>query len=173
MYQQQTVAEAQRANVEAGFESIERWFERREPADRDGSRWADERLGSGTRMATEPPGCVLIVDDNLGYAENIAEILAFSGWSTRVAGSAEEVLSTALTAECNVLLTDFRLPGMNGVELIKTLRRQALKPVCIVMTSCATGETEVAARGVGVRLLHKPLNILLLNGFLRDVEGSA
>ena len=123
--------------------------------------------------AAEQPGCVLIVDDNLEYAENIAEILAIDGWSTHVAGSAEEALSVALAAEFNILLTDFRLPGMNGVELIKTMLRQDLKPVSIVMTAYASEETESFARKVGARLLHKPVDLPGLNQLIRDEQGSA
>jgi DNA-binding response OmpR family regulator len=113
------------------------------------------------------------VDDNLEYAENIAEILDIHGWRTRVAASAEEALSTALTAPCDVLLTDFRLPGMNGVQLIESLRRQDLKPVAIVMTAYASEETESFTRKVGARLLHKPLSLMGLNQLIRDERGSA
>src|SRR6476620_7473044 len=54
---------------------------------------------------------VLIVDDNLALAENIAEILQLDGHIARVAGSAEELFSNAWEDELDVVVTDYRLPG--------------------------------------------------------------
>ena len=64
---------------------------------------------------------VLIVDDNVGLAENIAEILELEGHETRVAITAAEGLSQAASWNQDVVITDYRLPDNNGAELVSIL----------------------------------------------------
>src|SRR4051812_6411055 len=66
---------------------------------------------------------VLIVDDNQDLAENIAEILSMRGFATEIATSAEEALPKALPDGPGIVVSDFRLPGMSGADLIREIRR--------------------------------------------------
>ncbi len=68
------------------------------------------------------PRCVLIVDDNVELAENITEILEIDGHITAVATSAEEGLASARERQPDVVVTDYRLPGMKGPDFVKRLR---------------------------------------------------
>lgn len=117
-------------------------------------------------------GHILIVDDNLGLAENIAEILEGQGHTTDVAASAEEALGKALTRDFSVLVTDFRLPGMNGIELVRTIRHRGQHVVAIVISAYADEETMTAASEVGARFLEKPLNCATLNSLIVGREGA-
>src|SRR4051812_7001948 len=79
--------------------------------------------GSHDRFsAMRPHGNILIVDDNLELADNLAEILGTVGYRAKVAASAEGALAELRTGGCDAMITDFRLPGRNGAELIATLR---------------------------------------------------
>ena len=62
---------------------------------------------------------VLIIDDNLNLADNIAEILQLDDDTTPVAGSAEEAFRDAGEGEPDVVVTDYRLPGINGAAFVK------------------------------------------------------
>ena len=73
---------------------------------------------------------VLIVDDNVGLAENIAEILGIDGHSTVVAASAEEALAMAFASEPEVIVADYRLPGINGADLVKAVPEDANPVLC-------------------------------------------
>ena len=118
-------------------------------------------------------GLVLIVDDNVELAENIAEILEIAGHSTDIATSAEEALRKALTHEFRVLVTDFRLPGMNGVDLVRMMRRHGHQVAAIVISAFADDGTIAAARAAGARFLEKPLDCTILEALVRGPEGSA
>src|SRR5919201_1415379 len=98
-------------------------------------------------------GRVLIVDDNVGLAENIAEILESEGHATEVAASAEEALNRGLTARVSVLITDFRLPGMNGAELVRHLRRQWQNLHAVVISAHSDDETIGEAREAGAEFM--------------------
>ena len=65
---------------------------------------------------------ILVVDDNVPLAENLAEIFELDGHTTQIAASAEEAFAKALENEPDVVVTDYRLPGMNGAALVKHLR---------------------------------------------------
>jgi CheY-like chemotaxis protein len=116
---------------------------------------------------------VLIVDDNVGLAENIAEILDGEGYVTEIAASAEEALTRARAQEFNVLLTDFRLPGISGIELIRSLRREGQHPRAVVISAYGDDLTMNAALDVGAKFLGKPVDVPALNGYLRGVQGLA
>lgn len=116
---------------------------------------------------------VLIVDDNVGLAENIAEILDGEGYATQIAGSAEEALTKAREAEFKLLVTDFKLPGLSGVELIQSLRLEGQEPRAVVISAHMDDRTMNAAQDVGAHFLGKPVDLYRLNRFLRGGEGLA
>ena len=61
--------------------------------------------------------CVLIVDDNLELAENIAEILEDEGFDCDMADSAEHALERLASTRFSLVISDIRMDGMTGVEL--------------------------------------------------------
>jgi CheY-like chemotaxis protein len=73
---------------------------------------------------------------------------------------------------CDCLITDYHMPGMNGVELIRTLRRSHLL-VCMVLTGSDGGSIEGGAREAGaVAVLRKPMDPRLLLKLLEAVSGA-
>jgi DNA-binding NtrC family response regulator len=117
---------------------------------------------------------ILIVDDNVALAENLAEVLALEGYRTDVAASAEEALASALSADLSVVVTDFRLPGLDGAELVTRLRERRLGMRFVVISGHTDDGTIDRAREAGARFFPKPLDLEALRRFLRDgVTGSA
>jgi DNA-binding response OmpR family regulator len=122
-------------------------------------------------MAMSTPRQVLIIDDNLDLAENIAEILQMEGHSTNVAGSAEEAFPRALQSEPDVVVTDYRLPGINGVDFIKQFRQTRMHVRAIVISAYTDEATINQARDAGAAFMAKPVDFKLLGRWVR--EGSA
>jgi two-component system, response regulator PdtaR len=111
---------------------------------------------------------VLIVDDNINFAENIAEILEMSGYTTEVTGSAEEALPRAMASEVTVVVTDYRLPGASGAELIRQVRRLGRQVRMIVMSAYTDDTTIGDASDAGaLAFVAKPLDFPLLTHLLR------
>ena len=115
---------------------------------------------------------VLIVDDNRALAENIAEILQGDGHTAEVAESAEEALRKTSSQEFRVVVTDVRLPGMNGIDLVRMMRRRRMNVLAIVISAHIDEGTANAARDLGVALLEKPLDLGRLNMLVRGREVS-
>jgi DNA-binding response OmpR family regulator len=122
-------------------------------------------------MTTIKPRRVLIIDDNVDLAENIAEILQFDGHVTVVAASAEEGLSMALAQQPDVVVTDYRLPGLNGANLVRQLRSMRTHVIAVVISAYTDDRTMQEASDAGATFMAKPLDFRLLTRWIR--EGSA
>jgi len=114
---------------------------------------------------------VLIVDDNVAFAENIAEILQLEGHITEVAASAEAGALWAHKNEVEVLVTDYRLPGQNGADLVRQLRASRVTVHAIVMSAYTDEVTIRQAQDAGATFMAKPLDFMLLTRRVR--EGAA
>lgn len=122
-------------------------------------------------MAAVIPRQVLIVDDNLGLAENIAEILQIDGHTTRIAGSAEEALSGAPQDEPDVIVTDYRLPGINGVAFVRQFRATHMYFRAMVISAYTDEATIEAARVAGATFMAKPLDFTVLGRWVSEASA--
>ena len=98
-------------------------------------------------------GRILIVDDHVELAENLAEILEGAGYLTTVAASAEAGLVAIGRGDVVALVTDYRLPGMNGAQLIAELRRREIL-IPIVMVSAFADDQAIARATADARKLE-------------------
>jgi CheY-like chemotaxis protein len=110
---------------------------------------------------------LLIVEDDADLAENLAEILEGLGFEPLVALSAEHALELVGEQRVDGVITDFRLPGLDGVELIGELRQKGL-PVPILMISALIGpaDAEQAERAGALDVLAKPIDLERLSRLL-------
>ena len=101
---------------------------------------------------------ILVVDDEEKLRRVVELQLRTAGFEVTQAGSAEEALKLADGAD--VILTDLRLPGISGLELLANLRRQDSHTPVIVMTAFGSIETAVEAMKAGaVDFLPKPFSL--------------
>ena len=113
------------------------------------------------------PAHVLVVDDNVEYAQNIAEILEIGGCPTQVFSTAEEALPVALGPRITVVITDYRLPGMDGVELVRRIRSARDGVQAVVISAYADDKAVDAARLLGAQFLSKPIDFGVLGRLVR------
>jgi len=100
----------------------------------------------------------LIVDDNLPFAENIAEILCELGDEARVAGSAAEALELLRGERFDALITDMRMPKQGGADLIREAHRQDPGLPAIVVSAWTDEQDLRAAEQTGLlAILPKPV----------------
>ncbi|MEO7143072.1 MAG: sigma-54 dependent transcriptional regulator [Bryobacteraceae bacterium] len=101
---------------------------------------------------------ILVVEDEEKLRRVVELQLSSAGFDVLQAGTAEEGLK--LAEQANLILTDLRLPGMDGLELLATLRRQNSRTPVIVMTAFGTIENAVEAMKAGaVDFLPKPFSL--------------
>lgn len=105
---------------------------------------------------------VLVVDDHPTTASTLARVIALMGRGIEsvVANSGEQALELAQHQAVDILITDMVMPGMGGIELIKTLQsRPDNRPVyTIMMTAHEIATREISAQRLSVdRVLLKPI----------------
>jgi DNA-binding NtrC family response regulator len=103
---------------------------------------------------------VLIVDDERTLARAIKAFLTESGYEAEVAGDAEQALRLLETMRPDVVFSDVRLPGMNGIELLRRIREFDPALPVIIMTAHGTIEGAVEAVKLGAfDYLKKPVDL--------------
>jgi DNA-binding NtrC family response regulator len=102
--------------------------------------------------------CVLVVEDEAKLRRVIELQLHSAGYEVDQAGSAEEALR--LVDRASLVLTDLKLPGMDGLEFLSLLRRQDAQVPVVVMTAFGTVENAVEAMKTGATdFLPKPFSL--------------
>ncbi len=87
---------------------------------------------------------VLIVDDEESQRAGLAAMIASWGFSTETAADGLEALEKLNAAQVHVLVTDLKMPRMDGVELLRRLAAQGGGPPAIVITAFGSIETAVS-----------------------------
>jgi two-component system response regulator FixJ len=102
---------------------------------------------------------VYIVDDDLDMRRLCTHLLGSVGVTVEVFENAEKFLAANLVDREGVLLTDVRMPGISGLELIETLTRRGTTLTMIVYSGYADVPMAVRALKAGaVEFLQKPFN---------------
>ncbi|HXE56456.1 MAG TPA: sigma-54 dependent transcriptional regulator [Gemmatimonadales bacterium] len=105
-------------------------------------------------------GTILIVDDERTLARAIKAFLAEQGYEAEVAGDAEQALQRLESLRPDVVFTDVRLPGMDGIALLRRIREFDPAIPVIVMTAFGSIEGAVEAMKLGAfDYLKKPVDL--------------
>lgn len=113
---------------------------------------------------------ILVVDDDKRMTRTLADILRLAGYEVVESASAEDAIEKVHSQAFDCLLTDVRMPGMDGVELHKCLQQE--RPGLPVVLMTAFTSDEILQRGMEqgvVGVLNKPLDISHMLGFFSSL----
>ncbi|MBL8118301.1 MAG: response regulator, partial [Anaerolineae bacterium] len=100
---------------------------------------------------------VLVVDDEGAIRYSVSKTLQRIGYQVDEASSGEEALDMITKREYEVILTDIRMPGLTGVDLLKRIKDIAPDGIVILMTGYASLGTAVESLRLGAHdYLIKP-----------------
>jgi DNA-binding NtrC family response regulator len=116
---------------------------------------------------------ILIVDDNLDLAENLAEIIHDAGYDATVFSDPRAAVERAVAGEYALALLDMRMPHMDGIELLRHLKKLDPALPAIAMTAYSQDALVEAAVREGVTMVvPKPLDLRwLLARLLSAIAG--
>ncbi len=101
---------------------------------------------------------VLLVDDDHGVREALAFSLEEFGFAVDTAASGDDALTRFAAARPDVVITDLRMPGMSGLDLVRALRADAPDVPIVVITAYGSVETAVEAMRLGAAdFVGKPI----------------
>jgi len=95
------------------------------------------------------PGKILIVDDEKDILRALEFILSREGYSVSTATSGEEAIELLKKDEYDLVLTDLRMEGMDGLEVLQMTLQMRPSTLVIIMTAYATVESAVTAMKMG------------------------
>jgi diguanylate cyclase (GGDEF)-like protein len=88
---------------------------------------------------------VLIIDDDVSILGVVSEVLEDDGYTVMTAGSGEEALDLLRDNQYALVMSDLRLPGINGVEVLEHVKRVSPRTNVIMITSHASLDTSIDA----------------------------
>lgn len=116
---------------------------------------------------------VLLVDDEQEFVETLAERMRNRGMNVGAAISAEEALQKVKETAYDVVVLDLMMPGIDGLEALKLIKRQRPELQVILLTGHATVASGVEAMKLGATdFLEKPANIELLTEKIRKARAA-
>ena len=111
-------------------------------------------------MAANPKGRILVVDDEANARTALAELLRDEGYTVETAADGFKALPKLDDFAPDLLLTDLRMPGMDGLELMAKARALDAEMVVVLMTAHGAVDSAVAAMRQGAAdYLAKPINM--------------
>lgn len=114
---------------------------------------------------------ILIVDDEQDLCESLSYVLEDLGFITSTANTTAQAYHQIMNGRIDIVLTDVRMPGENGVEMIRRVRKQKPHdPVFILMTGFTDiSEKDALAAGAEV-MLRKPVKLDQLQNLLERIR---
>lgn len=102
---------------------------------------------------------VLVVDDDAVVGKSFNRVLSDKGYIVTTAQNAHEALKQIREQEFDVVFTDIKMPGMDGVELAERVKASRPWTPVVIITGYGTTENEVRAKAAGVSdFMRKPLS---------------
>lgn len=103
---------------------------------------------------------ILVVEDDCAMRSLIGEELRDNGYAVRTAADAERALEAQHAAPADLVISDLKLPGADGMALLQSMNRLHLRPAFVMVTAFGTVEQAMQAVKAGADdFLTKPLDI--------------
>jgi excisionase family DNA binding protein len=137
---------------------------------RDIDAWLDsQRTQSGGGVASGAAAAqtnrqgrprVLVVDDEASIRDLLSKTLALAEYDVDTAADASTALGRVRAAEYDLLIADLRMPGMDGLTLIRQVKRIRAELPVIIITGFSTESSAIEAVNLGVAgYLRKPFRV--------------
>jgi DNA-binding NtrC family response regulator len=110
-------------------------------------------------MSAENRIKLLLVDDEAKFLASIAQRLELKNFDVTPASNGKEAIAAAETGLFDVAIVDFQMPGMDGTQVLKTLKENHKYLEIIMLTGHATIDSAVECTRLGAfKYLEKPYN---------------
>jgi CheY-like chemotaxis protein len=120
----------------------------------------------------ETGGRILVVDDNDLFRGAISQILSRLGYEVSSADSGEKGLGVFLRNEFDMVLSDYDMPGMDGVALACSIKKVSPRTPVVIMTGVGR-ETVLSRKSTAVdEVISKPFTLAEIDELILNVSGK-
>lgn len=119
-------------------------------------------------MAAKPT--IYVVDDDVGVLGSLRFLLETDGFSVRTFRSGAALLSIPVAEEIDCFVIDYKMPDINGIDLVAQLRRRGIDAPVVLITGYPDKDIAMRAAAAGVKhVMRKPL---LEDSLVRQIRGA-
>jgi nitrogen regulation protein NR(I) len=123
-------------------------------------------------MKSQPK--ILLIEDDSGISLALKKELEAEGYDVHLAARGDEGLAVALQQPCDVVITDLKMPGLSGLQLVERLHAAKPKLPIIMITAFGTTETAIEATKLGAYdYLLKPFDMAELLQLVAKAVASS
>lgn len=120
-------------------------------------------------MATK----ILVVDDEITKLTPLVDTLVKEKYEVDGVEGGIDVLSKVEKTKYDIVITDIRLPGLDGIELLKKIKEISKDTEVIVITAYISIDSAVSAMKAGAyEYISKPFSIEDILGKVKEIEGN-
>lgn len=127
-------------------------------------------MRSGTTSGDDLRPRILLVDDETNFLWSIARALDVKGFQVATASSVDQALSHLRREHVDLVLTDIKMPGMDGFELVEWVRVH--RPEAVVVMATAFGSLSMREKALqlgAISYIEKPIDLNALMTFLQNL----
>ena len=118
-------------------------------------------------------GPILVVDDEFSIVETLAEILSWEGYKVAVAQNGKRALDVVAREKPSLILLDFMMPVMDGLQFLKKLRSDpAFRDVPVTLMTAAALPPAPPQDARWDAVLRKPFELPVLLNLVRRLAGA-
>lgn len=138
---------------------IDAWLESSRPASGGGFVLPEDGLGGMVGGANERPR-ILVVDDEQAVRDLLSKTLTMADYDVDSADDGPTAIEKMRAVEYDLLITDLKMPGMDGLSVIREARKLAADLRVIIITGYSTEASAIEAINLGVSgYLTKPFRL--------------
>ncbi len=117
---------------------------------------------------------ILLIEDDPGISEGLQRVLAEEGYVVSVESRGDDGLARALREPFDLVVSDLRLPGLGGMEVVRRLHSARPRLPIVLMTAFGTAETAIEAMKFGAYdYILKPFDIPRMLGLVAEAAESS
>jgi len=121
-------------------------------------------------------GKILVVDDQVGIRTLLVETFQDDQYDVEMAANGLEALQLLTTFQPDLILLDFKMPGLNGIETLEKIRVLDRRVAVIMMTAYSGDLKKMEQETDDLEILHyisKPFNLFDLREQVRKILSSS
>ncbi len=118
---------------------------------------------------------ILLIDDDRESLENLGMLLERRGFSSQRFTDPQKALEAAHTGGFDLVITDYEMPRMDGLEVLRRIREISPATPVILMSACPDYNLDcmsLEAAGTGCTFFPKPLDLKLFMGTLKRIRDD-
>ncbi len=114
---------------------------------------------------------IMLIDDNGVALEMLKDVIELNGYECKSYNHSDEALEDFRNKPYDVVITDFMMPNLNGIELLKEIKKISPETIVIIYTALREENIELEANAAGAYdFFYKPINWDSLAKVLSNID---